>query len=139
LLRRLLALADVTAAGLGALSISVPFGGRVDQTVWALALLPIWIVLSKLHGLYDRDQRTLRHLTVDELPPLLVWASTGTALLALFLIASPAGGLSGGTAIRAWLVTWTAAFVLRATVRAAWRRLIPAERTLVVGRGALAD
>jgi hypothetical protein len=27
----------------------------------------------KLAGLYDRDHRTLRHLTVDELPWLLVW------------------------------------------------------------------
>ena len=31
---------------------------------WALVLLPAWIVIAKLIGLYDRDHAAIRHLTV---------------------------------------------------------------------------
>src|SRR5581483_10212582 len=62
LLRRMLASADVVAVLVGSLV----------QLLWSLAFLPAWIVLAKLLDLYDRDQRSIRHLTIDEVPLLLV-------------------------------------------------------------------
>ena len=50
---------------------------------------PVWIVLAKLAGLYDRDQRTLRHLTVDEIPWLAVWTLSSTAVLTGLLMPFP--------------------------------------------------
>ena len=58
-------------------------------------LSPVWLLLAKLHALYDHDHRVLRHLTVDELPSLTMWATTSTALFALFLAVTlrrPVGG-----------------------------------------------
>src|SRR5262245_35433564 len=76
--RRMLAAADICAA----LIATVTAVGLADEgsLVWFLAALPGWVLLAKLHGLYDQDHRVLRHLTVDELPALTAWATTGTAL-----------------------------------------------------------
>ena len=52
-LRRMLALADV---GAGAL-VSVLVAGSTARATWALAMLPAWVLIAKLFGLYDRDQR----------------------------------------------------------------------------------
>ena len=59
--RRLLALADCCAVGLG-LAHRAPAGARDLDA----GLLPVWILVAKLAGLYDADHRAMRHLTVDE-------------------------------------------------------------------------
>ena len=63
---------------------------------WVLAPLPLWIVFAKLLGLYDRDHRSIRHLTFDELPAIAAWAVVGTAGLALLLPLTPADPLTTG-------------------------------------------
>ena len=100
---------------------------------------PIWIVTAKLAGLYDRDQRTLRHLTVDELPWLVVWALSSTALLTLLLVPFPALDLSSGDRLLVWGTALGLGFVLRAGARALWRRVTPPQRVLIVGDGPLAQ
>src|SRR5689334_1295481 len=82
LLRRLLAAADVLAATIG-VTMGAWYGGSLSQVAWGMAFVPAWVVLAKVLGLYDADQRSLRHLTVDECPRLAVWAFTGTVILAL--------------------------------------------------------
>ena len=136
LLRRLLALGDAVAVLLFTLTLASYAG--VEAGFWAAVFLPVWLVLAKLHGLYDRDQRALRHLTVDEAPNIFLWAMTGTGTTALLLMLTPAGPLDIHAAVRAWLVVGAAAFVLRAAVRAAWRRIAPRERAMIVGEGPLA-
>src|SRR5947208_773117 len=69
--RRMLAIADVGAGLVATLLVA----GSTARVMWALALLPGWVVLAKLLGLYDRDQRAVRHLTVDELPSIAGWAA----------------------------------------------------------------
>jgi exopolysaccharide biosynthesis polyprenyl glycosylphosphotransferase len=137
LLRRMLALADGGAALLVASSLAL-FGGSADAAFWAGVFVPTWIVYAKLHGLYDRDQRTLRHLTVDELPVLLMWALTGTVSLAVLLSLTPAGAPEMQPALRAWIVAAAAAAVFRAIARLVWRRIVPPEHALVIGNGPLA-
>ncbi len=80
LLRRMLATADVLAVVLAAVAVGL-WGNRLAMALLLVLGAPLWIVTAKLVGLYDRDQRTLRHLTVDEVPWLAVWALSSTAVL----------------------------------------------------------
>ena len=84
LLRRMLASGDILAVVFGALWIGFFAGGSVSAFFWVVALVPVWVILAKLLGLYDRDQRALRHLTIDESAPLAVWAVLGSAAVILF-------------------------------------------------------
>ena len=138
LLRRLLAFADAGAVFLASLSLAL-LSADVDTAFWAAVFLPIWLVLAKLHGLYDRDHRTLRHLTVDELPSIFMWALSGTAVTALLLVVTPAPSMTITTAVQVWFAAAAAGFMLRASVRGLWRRAVPRERALIVGSGPLAD
>jgi exopolysaccharide biosynthesis polyprenyl glycosylphosphotransferase len=134
----MLALADVTAGIVVSVSFLV-FHGNLAAAFWSATFLPAWVLLAKLHGLYDRDQRSLRYLTVDDLPKLCTWATTGTAALLLLLLATPAGRLGIDTGLRVWAVAVAAAFTLRSAARLLWRRTTPPARTLLVGSGAVAD
>src|SRR3954454_18965980 len=87
LLRRLLALADLA----GATAATAVIGTATHSAVWAFAMLPAWIVIAKLLSLYDRDQRSIRHLTVDELPAIAALAAAGVAMLGLVLPLTPGG------------------------------------------------
>jgi exopolysaccharide biosynthesis polyprenyl glycosylphosphotransferase len=135
--RRMLGLADAISALLVSLSLGTVFGGQFSRMLWSALFMPAWLVLAKLQGLYDRDHRALRHLTVDELPSIFIWATTGTSLLALVLAVTPAGRLSVAAAVGAWLIVLCSAFVLRAAARVLWRWITPPARTLIVGDGAL--
>ena len=64
LLRRMLAAADILAVLFGGLSVGFVLGSNVNALFWTVTLIPLWVVLAKLLGLYARDQRSLRHLTI---------------------------------------------------------------------------
>ncbi len=131
--RRLLALADVlVAAGIGA--ILAPSSGFP----WSLVVVPGWVVVAKLLGLYDLDQRSIRHLTIDELPSLAVWTAIGIAALATMGSLGAGSEVSFGAAVIAWPLATAAAGFARSTARWVWRRVTPPERTAVLGEGALA-
>jgi exopolysaccharide biosynthesis polyprenyl glycosylphosphotransferase len=132
LLRRMLAVADVLAVAVAAVVVGTWGNGPAAAFLLALSA-PVWIVTAKLAGLYDRDQRTLRHLTVDELPWLVVWALTSTAVLTLLLVPFPALDLSSGDRVLGL------GFFFRAGARALWRRVTPPQRILIVGDGSLAQ
>src|SRR4051794_7598365 len=131
--RRLLAFADL---GAGAI-VSLLIAGSTAKAMWAIALLPAWVLIAKLFGLYDRDQRSIRHLTVDELAALAAWVAASTAMLGLLLPLTPAGPVSFGAVFTAWLVGTVAAGLFRGTVRWFWRHTTPPELTAVLGDGEL--
>ncbi len=135
--RRMLALADVATALVVCLSLAV-FGPGLSAAAVALLFVPVWIVAAKLYGLYDRDHRSLRHLTVDELPVILVWTITCLAGLAVFLESTGLGGLTAAAATHALVLVLAASLLLRSLARFAWRRLTPPERIAVVGSDGLA-
>src|SRR6266511_574027 len=139
LLRRMLALADVSAVLVVSVALATFVSGDVHQALWSAFFLPLWILLAKLFGLYDRDQRSLRHLTVDEIPTILMWALTGTAVVSVVMLIVASESLEVSTALRMWAIVASAAFVFRATMRWIWRRLVPPEATLIVGEGPLAE
>ena len=132
----MLALADIGAAGVA----SVLVTGSATRAMWALALLPGWVLIAKLFGLYDRDQRSIRHLTVDEMSAIAAWVAAGTAMLGLLLSADPGRARSSSAPwSAAWLAVTVVAGVLRGTMRWLWRRTTPPELTAVLGEGELAS
>ena len=138
LLRRMLALADVMAA----LSVSAAFAvsdAGFAAAAWSTFFVPVWVLLAKLFGLYDRDHQALRHVTADELQSIFLWSLTGTAALTLFLHATPAGGLSPMSAVVAWAVAFGSGLALRGATRLLWRAMTPPARTVILGDGSLAD
>ena len=129
----MLAVADTTSGLLVAFYVAQgPLGAR---GYWLALLAPAWVVLAKLHGLYDRDQRALRVLTVDELPRIFFWGLTGTTMV-VSVVKPTDVDLTSLVAV--WIVTCGSAVLLRTAARSAWRRLTPPERTLIVGGGLLA-
>jgi hypothetical protein len=137
-LRRVLAGADLLTVAATAFVLVV--AGSTHHTVLLLVLsAPAWIVTAKLAGLYDRDQRTVRHLTVDELPNLVVWALLSTAFISVVTAPVPSLAIDGNDRLLIWGSAIVIGFVFRATGRALWRRLTPPERILIVGEGPLAE
>ena len=132
--RRLLAAADLCAAGVASL-LAIP---SLTLAVWPLAFLPLWVVVAKLAGLYDRDHRVINHSTLHELPALGAWIAICVAGLGLLLPLTPAGGLAVSDAVWVWLVTSAVACAGRALARGLWRRTTPPELTAVIGEGDLA-
>jgi exopolysaccharide biosynthesis polyprenyl glycosylphosphotransferase len=138
LLHRMLAAAD--ALTIAAAAIIVGLWGSGASGAFLLALsAPIWVVTAKLIGLYDRDHRTMRHLTVEELPWIVVWALSGSAILTLLLAPFPGLALTPNDRLFVWSSVLVFGFAFRGTARAIWRRVTPEERLLIVGEGPLAE
>ena len=115
-----------------ALSLAL-LGPGIRAAAGALLFLPAWILAAKLYGLYDRDHRTLRHLTVDELPIIVAWAISCVAALAFFLQLVGLASIGTWTAVRTLVVALPSALLLRGLARSLWRRITAPERVLVVG------
>ncbi len=139
LLRRMLAAGDILAVLFGALSLGFLIGSNINAFFWTIALAPVWVVLAKLLGLYDRDQRALRHLTIDEAPLLAGWAVVGSLGVMLFFRLPVPGSLPAMGAAHLTLVTLVSAIVLRGATRRLWRSITPPERTVLVGSGPEAE
>jgi exopolysaccharide biosynthesis polyprenyl glycosylphosphotransferase len=134
---RLLAVGDLLA-GVTASAVLAILEGFTVAASWIL-LAPAWISLTKLFGLYGRDRQALRHLTTDELRSLFLWALTGTGVLTLFLQGASAGRIESPNAALAFAVIFGSALLLRGGARLLWRAITPAERTIILGTGRLAE
>ena len=133
LLRRLLALADILAVALAGGGLLVYEDGL--HVPWWLLCAPLSVVLAKLLGLYDQDQRSLRHLTTDEIPKLVTWAVGTTAGLSFLLLITGAPPFGLIDSARFAALVGAAVFVFRVAVRRLWRQITPPERTAVIGEG----
>ena len=136
--RRMLALADVASAFLAAAALGL-VEGSVSATIWAAALVPVWVLLAKARGLYEADHVRIRHQTIDEISNLFDWVTMSVAVTAVTLALGNESLLSASAMVAMWITGFVAAFVLRGTARYIWRWVVPAERGLLVGEGALAD
>ena len=133
--RRALAIADVvTASGIILLLAATEAWAPVT-----LALVPAWLLLAKLMGLYDRDHRSVRHLTMDEVSILAGWAAAGVLASAAAISATTDAEVSVGALFVPWIAAVALAATLRGAARWTWRRFTPPERTLVIGHGPLAE
>ena len=74
-----------------------------NAALWAIALLPVWLLLAKIEGLYDRDQPKIWYLTIDEVPGLIHWITVSVAATSLIMAAfMDKGWLSAKSAALMW-------------------------------------
>jgi exopolysaccharide biosynthesis polyprenyl glycosylphosphotransferase len=138
LVRRLLVVADLVGL-LSAFALTQALltdSSQPGEWIALLAALPVWLVMAKVYGLYDRDEERADHSTVDDLVGVFHLVTVGTWLLLL-------GGRLTGAAAPAFPKLagfWILAIVLvsagRATVRAAARKsVLYVQNMVIVGAG----
>jgi exopolysaccharide biosynthesis polyprenyl glycosylphosphotransferase len=132
--RRALALADVLSAAF-AVTLGIQILGDDRLELSALAALPLVVLVSKLIGLYDRDENLLRKTTLDEAPAIFQVATLYTLLIwfADSLLIGPTGFLGRGQMLAVWFLLFLFMLGGRALARRAVRRTTEPERCLVVG------
>jgi exopolysaccharide biosynthesis polyprenyl glycosylphosphotransferase len=139
-LRRLLVTADVTGIVI-ALALAVSLFGTGDPILsifLGLVLLPAWILLFKIYGLYDRDAKRVSHSSVDDLPWLFHALVIGSLGLWVVFRYGPADKLIFTEGLVFFSAALGAIFLSRALARTLSRFLIPPERVLFVGGGQMA-
>jgi len=145
LVRRVLLVADVMGLVLAfvlataAVSSSGTSGDRVTpgfEYVAFLLAIPLWLLLLRLEGLYDRDEERTDHSTVDDIVGVFRSVTIGVWIFAIFGVATdlvqPVLARLG--------VFWLAALVLIPTLRAVARTLcrhLPGyeQNAVIVGAG----
>jgi len=139
-LRRLLAFSDwLVLIGCLFVVTATSTSTEVGTLFWATLVSPAWVLVLKLHGLYDNDHRRIRHSTFDELPSLISASAVGVLVLDGLLALSPVGPLSPASAIAVGVGTFVGSFFLRGTLRLLWHRLTPVGTGIVIGSAAAVD
>ena len=136
--RRVLALADVTAVIVAAGAFWAS-GASAEDAAAVVLFAPGWLLVAKACGLYDRDHRSIRWLTIDELGRIVGLAVGGTVALATVILVLGVNDLTASAQLRLWILVAASVFTFRVAARAIWRWVTPPERTLILGDGALAD
>ncbi len=132
LYRRALACADVISAVL-ALVLCVHVVGDDTLRPTSLLALPLIVAVSKVKGLYDRDELLIRKTTMDEAPQLFQLATLYALLLWLLEGVVIDGALGKTQVLVLWGTLWTAAFIGRRVARTVASRIAAPERILFVG------
>ena len=144
LIRRALLTADVVGLTLAFAASMLAFGGSTAadhvsttrELLLFLAGLPVWIVLTKVYGLYERDEERTDHTTVDDVVGVFHLVTVGAWLLYI-------GGLITGLAnppvervIVFWAVAVVAITAARAVARSTCHRSTAyLQNTIIVGAG----
>lgn len=143
-MRRLLLAADllgITIAFVTASFFADSFSvgtGRFErgEVLFFLFALPLWVVLAKLYGLYERDEEKADHSTVDDFLGVFHLVTVG---IWLFFLASAATGMANpplSALFLLWLFAVTFVAVGRAVARSICRRNIAyLQNTIIVGAG----
>ena len=106
----------------------------VATLFWAVLFSPVWILVLKLHGLYDNDHRRIRHSTLDELSLAGLGQRPRHARPR-----RPAGAEPGRAALADAARSWSASapslgsFVARGVLRFLWHRLTGFAAGIVIG------
>jgi exopolysaccharide biosynthesis polyprenyl glycosylphosphotransferase len=135
LLRRLLLSADLFALLLAlvvAAAIDPRPGANVSVVTLGIAMAPVWAVLFKMYGLYDRDGKRVSHGTVDDLPWVFHGVVIGTLLVWLWLKGVEAQ-LPFASVLSFGITAVVAVLASRSLVRKLALRILGPERVLLVG------
>ncbi len=128
--RLALAAADMVAVTGALLIVSVLPVIEARFTAWILAFIPLFALLAKAAGLYDRDQVVLHKTTLDEAPVLVAVA----AIFALVVEGMQALAYNGAShPLPLWAVLICALVLARALARFLTVRLMGTERVVVIG------
>jgi exopolysaccharide biosynthesis polyprenyl glycosylphosphotransferase len=132
LYRRALAAGDVLAAALAVFLVVVVIGHH-ELAAGSLLALPLLVLISKVVGLYDRDEHLMRKTTLEEVPTLFTVATLFAFTLWLLDGLSVHGALTRLEVLSLWGLAFLFMFVGRSAARALVRRVAPVERCLVLG------
>jgi exopolysaccharide biosynthesis polyprenyl glycosylphosphotransferase len=131
--RRLLGLADLVATA-GAIAVCLPLLGRGDRFSVAVAAgLPVVLLISKVLGLYDRDELVLRKSTLEEAPRLFQLATVFALALAVAQQPLDLGELGGDQLAGLWGTLFVGLIATRVVARGVARRTTEPERCLLLG------
>jgi exopolysaccharide biosynthesis polyprenyl glycosylphosphotransferase len=140
LLRRLLAFGDsVSLLAAAAIAAALSSSLETSDLLWVLIFTPAWILVLKIHGLYDRDHRRIRHSTLDEFSTLISACAIGTLVLYGLLGLSAAGSPDADAAVLIGSIAYLLTVLSRSAVRAGWHALTGMSVGLVVGSGRAAE
>jgi len=140
LVRRVLLAADVVALTVAFAFAMLLFGpatgGLAATMILFLAALPIWILLAKLHGLYDRDEERADHSTVHEITAVFQVVTIGCWLFYGGAWLTGQAALDPALGILFWLTAILGVATTRAGARSYCRRQVGyLQNTLIVGAG----
>jgi exopolysaccharide biosynthesis polyprenyl glycosylphosphotransferase len=133
--RRLLLAADLVAVCTGLGVATLLASSRPGEFLWGLVSLPLWVVVFKAYGLYDRDTKRINQGTIDDLPWLFHAVLLGTLLLLAFFRLGPPGSIDLSDLAIFAVTAMLCLVVLRVVVRHAAAHLLGPERVLLVGEG----
>jgi exopolysaccharide biosynthesis polyprenyl glycosylphosphotransferase len=135
-LRRVLALGDLVVIMLALGAASSMTSNDLDRHLLdGLATLPVWLVIFKCYGLYERDVKRIAHTTIDDIPGLFHAVLVGGVLSWLYFRVSPGEKLTFITLLIFSSLAFVAALALRTTIRAAVGRVLAPERVILIGTG----
>ena len=110
-------------------------GPQYEYAVFLLAL-PLWILLLRLEGLYDRDEERTDHSTVDDIVGVFRAVTIGVWLFALFGVATNAVHPLLGRLGLFWVIAVLLVPTLRAGARVLCRHLPGyTQNAVIVGAG----
>jgi len=135
-MRRLLALADVTGIFLALLVADLVVSVRSETgefVLFGMLILPVWLVILKAYGLYERDSKRVSHTTIDDLPWLFHAFLVGSLVMWAYFKVLPIRRLVLSEVVIFAGVGMLAVFLLRSLVRHLTIRAVGAERVLIVG------
>jgi exopolysaccharide biosynthesis polyprenyl glycosylphosphotransferase len=121
--------ADVVAVAASMFVVELLPFSEPQYTWWVAAFLPLYVLLAKTAGLYDRDQFVLHKTTLDEAPALVAV----TAIFALAIEGVQAIHYIGVPTHPLWAVLTCALVLTRGTARFVTVRTTATERVLVIG------
>jgi len=136
-LRRALAASDAMALTLGISLMAVITSGHDPWAVllWSLPLLPFWIALLYVYGLYREDTARVGHSTLDDVSGVFHALLIGGCGSWLYFQEVPSGKLVFLEILLFGLLAATLMLGQRAFVRHLAPRLLGPERVLFVGSG----
>lgn len=145
LVRRALLTADLLGLACAFLAAELPFRGRaigadhlgqsVEYALFLLAL-PVWVVVAKLYGLYDKDEERTDHSTADDFAGVFHLVTVITWLLYATSRISGVAHPEYQKLLVFWAVAATGIPLARAAGRAYCRRQIEyLQNTVIVGAG----
>jgi exopolysaccharide biosynthesis polyprenyl glycosylphosphotransferase len=135
---RMLLMADTAALAAAVLVVTAVWSTLTAEAdiLLLLVAIPTWMLVAKLHGLYDRDEERADNSTVDDLVgvfhvvTIVVWVSLVTALLT-GTVSADASQL-----VAFWAIAFALVTSARAVARAAGRRSPQyVQNTIIVGAG----